>query len=213
MRVQPRRKSRGFLFYEIIFMTRLILIRHSQTDYNLENRYCGFRDIGLNKIGKAGARRIETKLKDLKIDKIFCSDLKRSYQTAKIIFGNRRRIVKNKNLREINFGIWEGLNYKQILQRSPTTYKKWLKNPFNVDIPSGEKMSHFVNRIKKELKNIIKNDSDKTVALIIHSGPIRVILNTILGIKRNEFWHLKINPETMYIIEYKGRQKPKVYEL
>lgn len=203
----------GFLFYEIIFMTRLILIRHSQTDYNLENKYCGFKDIGLNKIGKAQARRIEAKLKDLKIDKIFSSDLKRSCQTAKIIFGNRCRIVKNKNLREINFGKWEGFNYKQILKRFPATYKKWLKNPFSVDITSGEKMSHFINRIKKELKNIIKNDSDKTVALIIHSGPIRVILNTMLGIKRNEFWHLKINPETAYIIEYKVRQKPKVYEL
>ena len=194
-------------------MTRVILIRHSQTDYNLENRYCGFKDIGLNKIGKVQARRIEAKLKGLKIGKIFCSDLKRSYQTAKIIFGNRRRIVKNRNLREINFGIWEGFNYKQILERFPTSYKKWLKSPFSVDIPSGEKMSHFTKRIKKELKNILKNDSDKIVALIIHSGPIRVILNTMLGIKRNEFWHLKINPETVYIIEYKVRQKPKVYEL
>ncbi len=194
-------------------MTRIILIRHSQTDYNLENRYCGFKDIGLNKIGKAGARRIGAKLKDLKIDKIFCSDLNRSCQTAKIIFGNRCRIVKNKNLREINFGSWEGLNYKQILQRSPATYKKWLKNPFSIDIPSGEKMSHFVNRIKKELKNIIKNGSDKTVALISHSGPMRVILNTMLGIKRNEFWHLKINPETAYIIEYKDNLKPNVNKL
>ena len=182
-------------------MTRIILIRHSQTDYNLENRYCGFKDIGLNKIGKAQARRIEAKLKNLKIDKIFCSDLKRSYQTAKIIFGSKRRIIKNKNLREISFGKWEGLTYKQILQRSPTTYKKWLKNPFRVDIPSGEKMSHFINRIKKELKKIIKNDSDKTVALIIHSGPMRVILNTIADIKKDNFWRLRINPETVYIIE------------
>jgi len=188
-------------------MTRVILIRHSQTDYNLENRYCGFKDIGLNKIGKAQARRIGVKLKDLKIDKIFSSDLKRSEQTAKIIFANRCRIVKNKNLREINFGIWEGFNYKQILQRSPATYKKWLKNPFSVDIPSGEKMSHFINRIKKELKNIIKNNSDKTVALITHSGPIRIILNTVLGIKREDFWRLKLKPQAVYIIEYKNSSK------
>jgi alpha-ribazole phosphatase len=189
--------------------TRLILIRHSQTDYNLENKYCGFKDVGLNKIGKAQARRIEAKLKDLKIDKIFCSDLKRSCQTAKIIFGNRRRIVKNKNLREINFGIWEGLSYKQILRRSTATYKKWLKNPFRVDIPSGEKMSHFVNRIKKELKKIIKNKSD-TVALVTHSGPMRVILNTLLRIKQKDFWHLRIKPEAIYVIEYKNSSRPQV---
>jgi len=184
-------------------MTRVILIRHTQTDYNLENRYCGFKDIGLNKIGKAQARRIEAKLKDLKIDKIFCSDLKRSCQTAKIIFGNRCRVVKNKNLREINFGKWEGLNFKQIFKKYPFIYKKWLKDPFSVDLPAGEKMKHFMTRIEREIKNIIKNNRNKTIAIVGHYGPMRIILNNSFGIKKRGFWKIELEPEAIYIIEYK----------
>ena len=189
---------------------KLLLIRHGLTDYNLKNQYCGFRNIGLNKIGKAQVKRIKARLKNLKIDKIYCSDLKRSYQTAKIIFGNRCRIVKDKNLREINFGIWEGLNYKQISKRFPKIYKRWLKNPFGVDIPFGEKVSDFIKRIKKELKKIIKNNPDKTVALVTHLGPMRIILNSLFGINQKDFWRLKLNPKAVYIIEYKNSTKPQL---
>lgn len=193
---------------------RLLLIRHGLTDYNLKSRYCGFRDIDLNKTGKAQGQVIKNKLKKIKIDTVFCSDLKRSKQSARIIFGDSRcQIIKNPNLREINFGRWEGLTFKQILKEYPFIYKKWLNNPFSADIPDGEKMNCFINRVKKELKKIIKNNPDKTVALVTHFGPIRVILNTVLNSKKNDFWRLKINPKAVYVIEYKGRLKYKVYKI
>lgn len=193
---------------------RLVLIRHRLTDYNLKRRYCGIKDIGLNKIGRAEAGEIKTKIKGLKVDAVFCSDLKRSWQTAKIIFGTTGcRIIKNPNLREINFGNWEGLTSNQILKRFPSTYKKWLRDPFAADIPHGQNLYHFTSKIKNELKKMVKANLEQTVALVIHSGPIRVILNTVLGIKRKDFWRLKINPDAIYIIEYKGHLKPEVYTL
>lgn len=193
---------------------RLLLIRHGLTDYNLKNRYCGFRDIGLNKLGKTQVRAIKNKLKGLKIDKVFCSDLKRSKQTARIIFGDSKcKIIENLNFREINFGRWEGLTYKQILKEYPVIYKRWLKAPFSRDIPGGEKMDNFISRIKNELKKIIKNNPGRTVALVTHLGPIRVILNTILKSKKSDFWRLKINPKAIYMIEYSSQLRHKVYEI
>lgn len=184
-------------------MTRLILIRHGQTDYNLKKRYCGISDIGINNNGKAQARRTKNKLTGLRIDKVFCSDLKRSWQTGKIIFGNKHAITKNYALREINFGRWEGLNFKQILKTCPHIYKKWLKNPFSVDIPRGEKMIYFVNRIRRTVKSIIKANPDKTIAIIGHLGPMRVILNTNQNAKNRDFWKIKFKPKAVYIIDYK----------
>lgn len=194
-------------------MTWLILIRHGLTDDNLKKRYCGFLDTGLNKIGKAQAKAIKSELKGLKIDRVFCSDLKRTWQTARIIFGKRYEIVKNPHLREINFGIWEGLSFQQILKKYPRKYIKWLKNPFRVNIPQGEKMGHFIRRIKKELKNIVKKDKNKTVAIVSHSGVMRVILNTCLGIKKNSFWKIEIEPQVVYAVEYAALLRPKVYKL
>lgn len=193
---------------------RLVLIRHGLTDYNLRNKYCGSSDIGINKIGKLQARAIKNKIKGLKIDKVFCSDLKRSFQTAKIIFGDCNiKIIRNRNLREINFGKWEGLNFKQIIQSYPLTYKKWLKNPFTVNIPEGEKAKNFIIRIKNELGKIIKNNRNSTVAVVGHFGVIRTILNSACKVKRKDFWRMKLNPRAIYIVEYNSKLKPKVYDL
>jgi broad specificity phosphatase PhoE len=248
---------------------RLILIRHGLTDDNLKKRYCGIRDVGVNKFGQQKLEEIKNKIRCLNVDTVLSSDLKRSWQTAKVIFGNKTgKIIKNPNLREINFGKWEGFTYNQILKRYPCVYKRWLEDPFAADIPQGEKLPHFVLRIKNELKKIINlkkiafsNNSnlrfsvvrkvpypegidlpkpldlslkdgkvyplglkegsytflhhklDKTVALVTHAGVMRVILNTLLKIKKQDFWHFKINPSAVYIIEYKAHLKPKVYTL
>jgi len=193
---------------------RLILIRHGKTCDNLKKKYSGIRDIGLTRAGRQEVKKIREKIKGLKVDRVFCSDLKRSWQTAEIIFSNRTcKIIKNSHLREINFGKWEGLTYIQIVRKYPSTFKRWLKDPFSVNIPFGEKLSHFVRKIKNELKKIVDQNTDKTVALITHSGVIRVILNTLQDIKRNDFWRLKINPGAVYIIEYKDKLKPKIYTL
>lgn len=189
---------------------RLILIRHGLTDDNLKKKYSGIRDIGLTRAGRQEAKKIKEKIKGLKVDRVFCSDLKRSWQTAEIIFSNRTcKIIKNPHLREINFGIWEGLTHSQILKRSPAIYRKWLADPFSMAIPGGQRLSCFIQRIKKELRKIVNSNTKQTVALVTHSGVIRVILNTLLGIKKNYFWRLKINPCAVYIIEYKGKLTPK----
>jgi len=190
---------------------RLILIRHGKTCDNLKKKYSGIRDIGLTRAGRQEAKKIKERIKGLKVDRVFCSDLKRSWQTAEIIFGKRCRMIKNPHLREINFGKWEGLTYSQIVRRYPSTCKRWLKDPFSVNIPFGEKLSHFIRKIKNELKKIVDRNTDKTVAVVTHAGVIRVILNTVRGIKKKGFWQLKINPCSVYIIEYKKQLRPRVY--
>ena len=193
---------------------KLILIRHGLTDDNLKKRYCGIRDVGVNKFGQQKLEEIKNKIRCLNVDTVLSSDLKRSWQTAKVIFGNTNcKIIKNPNLREINFGKWEGLAYNQILKRYPCVYKRWLEDPFAADIPQGEKLPHFIRRIKNELKKIINLKLDKTVALVTHAGVMRVILNTLLKIKKQDFWHFKINPCAIYIIEYKAHLKPRIYTL
>lgn len=193
---------------------KLILIRHGLTEYNLAKRYCGLSNIGLSAIGKQNAQHLRNKLSRVRIDKVFCSDLKRCRQTARIIFsGSSLKIVTNPNLREINFGEWEGLTFEQVHNKSPSIYKKWLKNPFLVDIPGGENINNFISRVKKELENIRANCPDKTVALVTHLGVIRAIFNTLLFIKKDDFWHLHLKPETAYIITYSHTFKPKITEL
>ena len=180
---------------------RLLLIRHGKTSYNIKKRYCGSTDIGLSRIGRLESEKLREKLKGLKIDKIYCSDLKRSVQTARLIFkGRKLKLIKVKKLREINFGAWEGKTYDHLIKKHPV-YKRWLRDPFKIDIPSGESMKHFVARVKMALKDIVKKNRLKTIAIVSHFGTMRVILNGALKLKRRDFWSIKLNPETIYILE------------
>jgi broad specificity phosphatase PhoE len=192
-------------------MVRLILFRHGLSRDNLKKRYSGFRDTPLH--SKAGPRleAIKNRLRKFPIDKVYCSDLRRSYVSARIVFGERQcPILKRRALRELNFGIWDGLTYKQVLTRYGNDYSKWLKNPFTRDIPRGEKISVFILRVKKAVRSIISANQNKTVALVSHLGALRVILNNFLEVKPEDFWKLKLGPDAIYVIELNTKLKASV---
>lgn len=184
---------------------RLILLRHGLTDDNVKKRYCGFRDPGLTLAGQRQSQKAREKLKAVGITKAFCSDLKRSEQTADILFGDSGIPIEQKrSLREINFGEWEGMTFAEIFRKYPQIYKEWTRNPFAVSIPGGEKMRYFVRRITATLDKIYRRHGRETVAIVGHLGVIRVILNQALGLSEDEFWHLKIEPRAIYLLEHNG---------
>lgn len=187
-------------------MTRLILIRHGQTDYNLHNKYCGINNPPLNITGVQQAKKLAHKLKNFKIDKIYSSDLKRAYQTAKIIFKNSS-IKKTKKLREMNFGIFEGLKYEEIIKKHSKIYTRWIDNPQNIKIPKGESLNKLNKRVLKNLFCILSRHPEKTIAVVTHEGPIRIILNDML---KQNFWRIKQNNCALNIIEYPENMPPKI---
>ena len=127
-------------------MTKLVLIRHGMTEWNRQGRYCGRKDISLSRQGKIQVRNLGKMLKTIEFDRIYCSDRKRALQTSRIIF-NGRKIYKLKELREINFGILEGLTHDEIIKKHGNIYKKWLKDCYEYNIPKAEPMIIFKKRI------------------------------------------------------------------
>ena len=186
--------------------TKLILIRHGQTEWNLKKRYSGFLDVGLNKTGKIQAKRLIGIFKEEKIDKVYTSDRKRAIQTARIIF-KKARIEKIPDLREVHFGVFEGLTYKEIMAKYPVIYKKWLKDPFSVRPPKGEHIQDFKKRIVTALHRIVKLNKNKTVAVFTHGGAISIYMGHLL--KSGKFWEQIPQSASVSILEFKGK-KPKI---
>lgn len=184
-----------------IFMTRLILIRHGETDYNLQNRYCGFTNPPLNNSGILQSKRLAAGLKDIRIDKVYSSDLKRAYQTAEIIFENNP-IEKLADFREMNFGIFEGLRYEEIAKTHPKLYRNWISNPVKVKIPNGEGLKDLRKRVKQGLSFILSQNKDRTIALVAHGGPIRVVLCEALKFGLKMFWLIGQEFAALNIIDY-----------
>lgn len=181
--------------------TRLILIRHGETDYSLEKRYCGLTDACLNKRGREQAQRLCQRLKSEQIDKIYSSDSKRTKEFAKIVF-KARPVEIVPELKEMSFGIFEGLRHEEIIQRHAKIYKKWLKDPFKTVIPEGDNWINFKQRIEETLGRLASLNKDKTLAIVTHAGPIKIIMNNI--VKSRSIWELKPPLASFNVVYFDG---------
>lgn len=182
--------------------TKLILIRHGQTDWNNKKRYCGFSDAGINYSGRKQMVRLKRKIVRIKIQRRYSSDLKRAVQSAEIIF-KKNRVNKLAALREIRFGAFEGLSHRQLLRKYRVIYTKWLDSPYKTPIPNGENLKHFKNRVIRAISEIISKDKNKTIAIICHGGVISVFLNYIL--KSRGFWNWIPYSGSVTVIEFKNK--------
>ncbi|MDP3791988.1 MAG: histidine phosphatase family protein [Candidatus Omnitrophota bacterium] len=181
-------------------MTRLILIRHGVTRWNKQKRYCGHKDIGLSNEGKSQVKLLSKGLDIDRFDKIYCSNQKRATQTARILF-KERKIIIDRGLREINFGVLEGLRHQDIMERYTIIYKKWIKNSFKNRIPNAEPMGVFKKRVGNALRKIVKSNPDKTIAVVCHGGVIGIFVN---GISRSgNFWSCVPSPASVTMVEHK----------
>jgi alpha-ribazole phosphatase len=173
------------------------LIRHGETDWNRQRRYCGASDIGLNAKGKAQAKKLAKRLSKENIDYVYASRMKRAREFAQIVFKNRL-IKKFAGLEEMNFGIFEGATHEEIVQRYPGLYQKWLDQPFKTEIPQSEGVKNFLKRVRKAWKKILSENSGKTIAVITHAGPIKLILAQIL---KKKFWQIAQDTAAINIVE------------
>ena len=179
----------------------IYIIRHGQTDWNIEHRTQGHTDIALNINGIKLAELMAQKIANLKIDTIISSDLKRAYMTAQIINKKfNKNIETDKRLREFSFGTLEGITREKI---TPEIWDDFNKNPkkFNA-----EKREEIFNRIKSFINDIKSND--KNILVVTHGGPIRMIKYYLEnGESFNdkkylaEYMTLKINNLDLFIID------------
>lgn len=179
--------------------TKLILIRHGETDWNRKRKYSGLADVKLNKTGIMQVKKLAKRIKKEPIDKVYCSDRMRAIQTARIVF-KKTKLHKVSGLREINFGIFEGLTYEQLMKKYPRIYKKWLKDPYQVKIPGGESLAKLEKRVWRNIKSIAAQNKNKTIAIVMHGGSISILINHILRTKR--FWKYVPSSASISIIEF-----------
>ncbi len=187
--------------------TTLILIRHGETPYNRDRRYQGHRDTPLTKKGKRQTKEIALRLKNDPLDAIYSSDLKRTKYTAKAI--NRYHSLKIRalpQLREIDFGDWEGKTHDEIQREWRRLLDEWEREPSKIKIPRGESIQELAERTRATTKKIISIHPNQRVAIITHGGPIRIILMDALGLGLDDWWKTITSNGGISIIEYQNKR-------
>jgi len=187
---------------------KLILIRHGESDGNAQRKFSGFQDVNLTEKGIWQAKRLARRLEGVQVNAVYCSDLKRARHTTEIIFGDRGKdIVVSPNLREINFGIWEGMTFEEIKLREGAKFTSWMENPDEKTIiPQGESLAILNERVMTEVNRILQEhkneEKDKTIDIVCHGGAIRIILCNVLNLELKNLWFIKQNSTALNIIEY-----------
>lgn len=188
-------------FFKTNFMFEILLIRHGETEFNSSKKFSGITDVGLNENGRIQAERLAGILKDEVIDHVYSSDLKRCVETGSYLRAEESGRTLSKELREMNFGRWEGLTYDEIKERYPEELETWEADWTDYVISGGESFSIMSRRVIKEFGEILKKHncagSDGRIAVITHSGCIRSILaHYIIGSIR-ESWKFRVENATV----------------
>lgn len=150
-------------------MTTILLARHGETDWNLQRRVQGHSDTPLNETGRAQARALAKTLADATFDAIYSSDLARAEETARIVAESKGlEVTAVPDLRERNFGTWEGLTDKEILERFPDAkLGSW---------GDAETKDEMTRRVLGALEQIATAHPDGRVLVVTHGGPVRALL-------------------------------------
>ena len=184
-------------------MTRLIVVRHGQTLWNLERKYQGHSDIALTDKGIKQAEAVAARLAEEKIDAVYASDLSRAFKTAACIADKHGLTVQVvPALREIKFGDWEGLTYEQISEQWPGLLGKLWTTPDELQIPGGESFQQLKERAYTAIEKIVAAHPDQTVIVVAHGGTIGTILCAMLDIHLNHVWSIRQDNTAVNIIEY-----------
>jgi broad specificity phosphatase PhoE len=166
-------------------MKQLYLIRHGETDWNVQERFQGHTDIPLNDTGRSQARQLIAVCRHHKIEAILSSDLKRALETAQIIASQLDiKIFQDSGLREANLGKAQGLTYAEIeKQFGKNLIERW-RSPHltdaDISYPSGESGTTIMQRSFTALRKFLTTYPYSKVAVTTHGGVIRRIMQKLL---------------------------------
>jgi alpha-ribazole phosphatase len=170
-------------------MSEILFIRHAETD--MAGTFCGSSDPELNARGREQLDELISGLSTEKIAGVFASDLRRAHMTGKAI-AEAFNLDCNVRpaLREIDFGQWEGLTWKEIEQRDKNYAQRWLSEYPNLPAPDGEHFRDFVQRVLEEVKSLLNEAGaeNRCIAVVTHAGVLRVVLSSLQGWPVKEAW-------------------------
>ncbi len=152
-------------------VTRVIAIRHGETDWNLGRRIQGQLDTPLNATGRWQVDRLPAALADEDIGAVYASDLKRAVDTARAVArGCGKPVVTDAGLRERHFGSFEGLSYDEIRERWPEHSERWRQRDPEFGAPGGETLKQFYARSVDTAARLAARHPGETIALVSHGG-------------------------------------------
>lgn len=187
-------------------MTTLILIRHGETDWNVEGRYQGQADPSLNGKGHTQAQLLARALAANPPNLLYASPLRRAYETAEVLAGDLRiPLFTDSRLVEIHQGDWQGRLRGEIASKYPDLFKQWETDPWGVTPPGGESLVQVQSRVYAAIDEITARHVGKRIGLVLHRIPIALLKVRYQSLDPdvvrtlslpNTYWEEMVDPKT-----------------
>ena len=169
-------------------MLKLILVRHGETEWNVQRRYQGQADEPLSLVGEGQAELVAERLAQYDFDVICTSDLKRALQTANFIAQKKGLpVYTDPRLREMSFGVLEGLTWDEAEEKYPEMLKAWLED-YDQPPEGGERLDAFSERVFSLRDDLLKKYHDQIVLLVSHGGILTELLRISLDVPAERRW-------------------------
>lgn len=183
--------------------TRLLLLRHGQTELSRQRRYSGRGNPELTDIGRRQAEAAARYLAERGgIAAVITSPLQRSYDTAaSAAKALGLDVTVDEDLIETDFGAWEGLTFVQAAERDPDLHRRWLRDT-NLRPPGGESFDDVAHRIERARERIIAEHAGSTVLVVSHVTPIKTLLRLALDAGAAILYRLHLDLASLSIAEF-----------
>jgi alpha-ribazole phosphatase/probable phosphoglycerate mutase len=176
-------------------MGRWLLVRHGETEWSASGRYAGRSDVPLSERGREQARRLRARLAREPVAICYASDLRRAVETAELLLAGRpsdTEVVVCPELRELDFGAWEGRTYAEIA-REPDGGAV-LRG--EIAAPGGETLAQLGGRVARFLERLTRQaraGGTGSVLVVTHGGPLRVLLCLAIGLPPAAHWRFQVD--------------------
>jgi broad specificity phosphatase PhoE len=170
-------------------MNTVLFIRHAETE--MAGTFCGHSDPPINPRGREQIQELLNALSKEQVGIVYTSDLQRAVSTASALaerFGVSQ--IATPNLREIDFGDWEGLTWQEIEIGDPAYARRWTEAYPNLPAPAGESFIAFQTRVIAEVTKILNHVDHSKKVVVTHGGVMRVVLQMYCGVSDTEAWEL-----------------------
>ena len=156
-------------------MTRIVMIRHGQSEANNLEVFAGHYDIELTELGVKQAECVADFIaKNYKVDKVYASDLKRAFKTAQISAQKLGlEVIPERNFREICAGEWEAVKFDDVGVKYPEDWQVWRNDIGNSRCTGGESVKELAKRVTEALEKVAVENEGKTIVIGTHATPIR----------------------------------------
>lgn len=173
---------------------KIVLVRHGETEGNIKGLYEGRSEVSISENGKKQALKLGELLKRYKFSKVYSSPQRRCKETLDIItekLNNEAQIIYDDKLREIDFGLWEGLDYKGIEELFPGEWSEFMTDFQRFTFPKGEKFEEFYCRSVEFVEYLKLEEIKGNILIVTHGGVIRAILSYLMSLGMKGFYSIK----------------------